>query len=292
MREDSKCGTNEKENATVKLERDIKKGEIWLIGINGALLITTIVIACIYNGQLNQMRTATEAATKSANAADATLKEIRQGSADTHTLAVAADTQSKQAIEQTKKMGESLAKTDKLIGATSDLAKEAKRSADTAHASVTLARENFARDQRPYLWFKPDSPKFEDGKPVSWNVHIVNSGRTPAINVRNCITIWWAKEPIKEEEVTEERIDAQCSKLTHHSTAPVLPGNDMFVTVLTTDTFSGDSLKTARDRDATLLVTGRVAYRDTFGNEYSSTFCGIHLASGATATCARYNEIK
>src|ERR1700732_278032 len=57
------------ESATEKLERDIKTGEVWLIVINALLLITNIVIASIYYGQLGQMRKATEATQIAANAA-------------------------------------------------------------------------------------------------------------------------------------------------------------------------------------------------------------------------------
>src|SRR5207253_951473 len=85
------------EDETTKLERDIKLGETWLIVINALLLFTNIVIACIYYGQLRQMRIATErtavvaqAAQDSARIADATLREIQKGGTDTHDLAVAA----------------------------------------------------------------------------------------------------------------------------------------------------------------------------------------------------------
>jgi len=57
-----KTATTQKEDETAKLERDIKTGEYWLIGINALLLIANIVIASIYYGQLCQMRKATKAA--------------------------------------------------------------------------------------------------------------------------------------------------------------------------------------------------------------------------------------
>jgi len=58
----SKTPATQEENETTKLERDIKTGEYWLIGINALLLIANIVIASIYYGQLCQMRKATKAA--------------------------------------------------------------------------------------------------------------------------------------------------------------------------------------------------------------------------------------
>ena len=69
MRQEADDGTENEESPTAKLERDIKTGEIALIVINGLLLVTTIVIAVIYSGQLKQMRKATEASRKAADAA-------------------------------------------------------------------------------------------------------------------------------------------------------------------------------------------------------------------------------
>src|ERR1700704_6508834 len=79
VRKDSERNTGQALRETVKLERDIKTGEILMVVLTALLLITNLVIAKIYYGQLQEMRKATEAATKSANTADATLKEIQSG---------------------------------------------------------------------------------------------------------------------------------------------------------------------------------------------------------------------
>jgi hypothetical protein len=49
----------------------VKKGEWWLIGINGLLLIATVVIACIYYRQLGTMQSQLVQSTNATN--DATL---------------------------------------------------------------------------------------------------------------------------------------------------------------------------------------------------------------------------
>ena len=95
------------ESESVKLEKDIRSGERWLIGINATSIILSVAIALIYYGQLKEMRKATKASVKAANAAasaadtaDKTLKEIRAGSTDTHDLAVAAGKQADAAKRQ------------------------------------------------------------------------------------------------------------------------------------------------------------------------------------------------
>src|SRR5271163_1601623 len=51
----------------------VKKAEWWMIGINAATLITTIIIACIYYHQLTQMRIATDASTNAVEIASDSL---------------------------------------------------------------------------------------------------------------------------------------------------------------------------------------------------------------------------
>jgi hypothetical protein len=58
------------ESSTEKLEKEIKHGEWWLIGIGVATLLINTIIALIYWGQLRQMTTATIEATKATKSAE------------------------------------------------------------------------------------------------------------------------------------------------------------------------------------------------------------------------------
>jgi len=78
MRQKSDPNADDKSTQTANFERDIKMGEICLIIINGLLLVTSIVIACIYYGQLQQMTRATEATEKAAKAAQESADLTRQ----------------------------------------------------------------------------------------------------------------------------------------------------------------------------------------------------------------------
>jgi len=220
------------------------------------------------------------------------LAEMKSGSADTHTLAVAADNQSKQAIEQTKKMGESLGKTDDLIKATNELGQQTKRYADAADRAIVATRSNFIRDQRPYMWFKPEQPKFEEGKPVYWSLHFVNYGRSPAYNVATCTILWYGQSPLKD--VTDDTIASKCADVEgkKSTTFVIHPGSDIFSTAATNGIANGDALKILRDQDMTLVITGRIKYTDGYGNAYISKFCSTHLASGAAMACETNNEVK
>jgi len=69
VRDNADSRPQDEEKETIKLEKQIRSGERWLIGISAASVIINIVIALIYYGQLRQMRTATEKARISADAA-------------------------------------------------------------------------------------------------------------------------------------------------------------------------------------------------------------------------------
>jgi hypothetical protein len=74
----------QQDSETIKLEKDIRSRERWLIGINSASVIVSIVIACIYFGQLRQMKEATKAtkiAASAAQSAAATAKDTLDSSA-------------------------------------------------------------------------------------------------------------------------------------------------------------------------------------------------------------------
>jgi len=114
IRKHSDSSSHHENEKAIQLEKDIRSGERWLIGISAAGVILNLVIAVIYYGQLKEMRRATRASAKAADAAasaadtaDNTLKEIRAGGTDTHELAIQAKNQADEAIKEVNMMKES-----------------------------------------------------------------------------------------------------------------------------------------------------------------------------------------
>jgi hypothetical protein len=75
---ESKSHSHKKQDESSDLASAVRKGEGWPIGINVLLLITTIVIAVIYYGQLQQMTTATKATQNAVCVASNTLGETER----------------------------------------------------------------------------------------------------------------------------------------------------------------------------------------------------------------------
>ncbi len=113
---------DDRNSAAVQLEKDIRGGEKWLIGIGVATLLINSGIALIYLSQLQQMRIATQASTRAAQlAADA--MEFN----DSHF-----DRQMWQAISQTA----ASIKAANAAGSAADTAKQTLRVSERAYLSI------------------------------------------------------------------------------------------------------------------------------------------------------------
>jgi hypothetical protein len=212
------------------------------------------------------------------------LQEIQKGSTDTHALAV----QAKNQADRTKEVADNALKQ---ANATNDLAKQAKRSANTADSSLAAVRENFIVEQRPYIWFQPNHPKLEIGKPILWDVDLKNYGRTPAIHVKICTNMLIGEDPVKD--LTEEKIASWCAEKNGPESSVIAPpGFDMFSTALGPIIVDSKMMSFLKDKDRTLVLIGRVTYSDRFGKPYVSTFCSARLAAGGIWGCDKFNEIK
>lgn len=271
--------------STEELEKDLRNGERWLIGIGIATVIINTTIAFIYWGQLREMREATksarlsaDAADKSAKTADATLKEMQAGSNDTHDLAIsaakqadAARKQSAQAEAQARTMTDSLVETRRLITATYSLSSEAKRSADLAQQSFTATQQALRLDQR--AWVSADHFELmaepEEGKDVMATVTMVNTGKTPAIDVHEYTDIYiWEGEPPENSLV--ERGQPK-------SLAIIPPGSTKisFKTPLGLKLNSTQLAKYA-DHSLSLYVKSIIRYKDVFAQPHRTNICVFH----------------
>src|SRR5258708_6627674 len=202
--------TSSNKDQTEQLEKDIRTGERWIIGLGVATIVINTVIALIYYGQLKEMRKATEAATKSANAADATLKEIRQGGTDTHELAVQAKNQADPAKTQSESTKPVALSGVEQAKATNKLAVESSRSADaavtnskatqtavvTGQKNLLLAERVLFVQERPWVGINTFNAIVENGKPITGTITFNNYGRSPAFDVEIITACTFDRSPL------------------------------------------------------------------------------------------------
>ncbi|HEY2393403.1 MAG TPA: hypothetical protein VGK22_19675 [Candidatus Angelobacter sp.] len=174
------------------------------------IAVATTIYAFVTISQLREMRSS---GTQTTEQTRELIAQAKAQATNTHDLALAADTQSKQAIEQTAKMVESLGKTDALIKATAELARQTKRSADMSGASLQLSQDAIHLDERP--WIGIIGVSAEGIKEMSdvftveaLSIEVHNSGKTPAVklSVDCCVyssLIWTDPIPDYDQSIAD-----------------------------------------------------------------------------------------
>jgi hypothetical protein len=149
----------------------------------------------------------------------------------------------------------------------------------TAVQAVSLARENFLKDQRPYLWLTNNFgvPGYiEEFRFPAWPWHYTNYGRTPANNVH--IT---ASMNVGENALTAARPFEPSKRA-----APIPPGKDDFSTAIAKQAMpKSELLRLLKNVDGSALVYGRINYTDAAGTPYETGFCFYGIKTGAIAYC-------
>jgi hypothetical protein len=149
-------------------------------------------------------------------------------------------------------------------------------SAATAKATLDASSLEFRQEQRPYLWassFNISNPSLcvaPGGTRVCADVHIVNSGRTPAIGVRLHRYVTFGAKA--ENTVKAMKIQTYPS-----------PAGDMLGTIgdkwgtAATDLVDDATAKGLIDGTISLFVYGIVQYYDIFGDYHETGFCSHKL---------------
>jgi hypothetical protein len=168
---------------------------------------------------------------------------------------------------------------------------------------VYLLKDQFSKEQRPYVWIKTDNVIFDRDwqskkgvPPISWNVSAVNYGKTPAVNVSFCAVVSLTNTPTEiTKELTKEKIDSGCGGLNNVNVIEgVIPqGEKMYKTLTPNHGYSPESIDFLSGTDDAMAISGHIEYEDMAGKPYRSTFCGVRFASGAIHFCEpNQNKIK
>jgi len=212
-----------------------------------------------------------------------TLAEIEKGGKDTHELAVRAKNQA----DRTKDIADrSLSQAD----AANRLGTQAQRSADASEKSLAQARENFVKDQQPYIWAAPDDPQIKVGELVKWGIRFSNYGRSPAQEMRSCVKFLLGVHALSDAvPFTRD----ECEHLPGMHSITVIPaGFPGYTTLVSPAVVTAEDVNTINTTDGVLVAIGSFFYKDQSGHFYESTFCAYRLAAGGIAGCEKYNYIK
>jgi hypothetical protein len=237
--------------------------------------------------------------------------EMRTGAADTHDLAVAAKSQAdaaKSQADNTKTIAEAaksqaentkhlaLAAADQVIKLAAGV-RESHALAKAARDSMAQARDNFTKDQTPYVWATPKEPIVKIGENIRWDIQYSNYGRSPALNMRSCIQATWGNAGLSflnsvHFPSMDECIGSLGSTINPKSVSVLPPGYPGYSSTFGSDPLTEPLFNAITSTEGGGFIYGVFQYEDKAGNLYESAFCNFRFRSGAVGACDRHNYIK
>jgi hypothetical protein len=160
--------------------------------------------------------------------------------------------------------------------------------ADAATESLNTLKDQFQRDQRPYMFvegfqmfdFKTSRPSGPvRGKPIAVTLAIKNGGKSPAfaVAIHRHILFGSRVHDLRAEPPDKNRVGT-----------PVGPNDSTITTTVTTqDTFANESYAFSNsellnwDGSDDITVFGRITYEDGFGNLYCTPYIAFYLNNGS-----------
>jgi hypothetical protein len=158
------------------------------------------------------------------------------------------------------------------------------------------SRENFTKDQRPYIW----SSKVIDARPpskpwVPWTgvLYYNNYGKAPAIRVRSSAKL--NRGLFMDKWVDEFFAKADKEQPEDAGSEDIIPpgqGFDPYKNMIVEGIFwTDDELRLATEQDGFWVAVAHFQYYDAAGNFHYSDMCWMGMKSGIVATCLHHNEI-
>ena len=204
--------------------------------------------------------------------AERTLREIHAGSADTHALAVAAKAQAEKmksvsdAAEKIQAAAENMVTQDQRIADNAKSALDASNRNSKAALDATIDQNRL--DQRPWIGIGPARvSRFDEKKPITVEIQISNSGKTPALNIAQ-----WSRykygSGLERGPLLTDTIPAEW----HHVGSTPPQGNQLLHLYLPWDVWVAN-LTRLTTKQGRLLFFGEIAYDDVGGAHHRTQFC-------------------
>jgi hypothetical protein len=238
------------------------------LAINFVLVVVGIIAICIYHGQLQVMK--------------GQLGEIVKQYPEIAKQAKAAT----EALNQSRTdSAENARRIEQQLIIAGQQAKASQETADITRAALDKSTRSFKQEQRPYLWaisFNIANPAIAvvPGKPrVCGDVHVVNTGKTPAIGVK--IHRYATFGASAEQTIRSMKVPVY-----RRPDGDMLGSSgDKWGTAVTEPI---DDPKTEQDLlsgKASLYLYGVVQYFDIFGDYHETGYCSFKLPDGPFMTC-------
>lgn len=175
--------------------------------------------------------------------------------------------------------------TDRIIAADERLATAMENAVTQANNSFTGTVNQFRLEQRAWVGvLGVTNLKFSANEPASFSVMATNSGKTPALHVKQIITG-------KSRPSNERFIFQYGPPVGLESETVIQPGMQVMFNTAPGDPLPQLAIDDIKSGKTVMRLHGRIHYDDVFGQKHQTTFCFILKPDLATTQwCSDYNE--
>lgn len=176
--------------------------------------------------------------------------------------------------------------------------------------------------QRPYLLVYrfeafdiADPVQVKGVRPMQWKISIINTGNSPAKNIRYVLKVLWKlKTDPPKEEISIERVDREFFKAPDQLfdakdllRGLVVPHQDPLASMSFASTElvkqeEFDIIDKESSQNGSVAIAGRLSYFDAFDEKYTTDFCSVLVKLGKAANpgggtpaemkpCEKYNDV-
>jgi hypothetical protein len=162
-------------------------------------------------------------------------------------------------------------------------------------------REQFARDQRPYViptHIAPEQNSHREelapGQIIQWRIESLNYGRSPAVNMTGNDQIFFGSNAEAEVDKYFKQLPKVLTRTggSQGFRAPNGLGEPGFTTAQAHKPLAESDITFIKTHDFGIFVAGRIQYEDMRGKVYSTDFCYSTFLTGAIPMCLNHNEIR
>ncbi|MDX6531258.1 MAG: hypothetical protein QOH41_3548 [Blastocatellia bacterium] len=276
---------------------------VWLTAIVAfATLCLAVASLFQYLTARQQSKAATEqagTAKEQANSMREQTNTLKSSLDETRKAANAAVTQANASLSQAGTSQKLVQQNEQSVIAAIAQAKAAQGSTATAQDALRVAREQFLRDTRPYVWsafFKLFD--IEPGKKLTANVGFVNYGKSPAVEFRSAVSIFHGQNALYQADLWFRGFG---NKPMPHGLGsviiipPGIPAPDQqiaFTTAQSDNELSPAEAAYILDTDYAVVFVARLEYFDITGTFYRTDICRFRFRTTAIGGCDKHNEIR
>jgi hypothetical protein len=158
--------------------------------------------------------------------------------------------------------------------------KNVERNAQAAESSSATATKSLAVSERAYISCSTIADEPKQGENFRVTVSVLNSGKTPAVELESQTTVGLTPSTEPENEVAKEAFASAHIKNKYLSKVILGPGQSTQQVVESAQPLLETDLSAMKDGSKLFYVFTRIMYDDTLGRHH------------ATETCGRYDPIR